>query len=81
MYKHIKEIKGNKPISDDNMVVIPKQNSPMTQAVKNSNTTKAKIAQNYEAIKNGIMRNQTINNVDFTQEKRFGNNSWAYTYL
>lgn len=69
LYEHIKNIKGNRPISDNDMVVIPKQDSPMTQAVKNSNTTKAKIAENYEAIKNGTMRNQTINNVDFSRER------------
>ena len=68
LYEHIKNIKGNRPITDNDMVIIPKSNSPMTQAVKNSHEMKSKIAQNYDAIKKGTIKNKSILNVDFSRE-------------
>ena len=50
LYNHIKGIEGNRQIKDDDLVIVPKLDSPIIKAAKDSTAIKEKIRSNIDAI-------------------------------
>ncbi len=68
LYNHIKGIEGNRQIKDEDLVIVPKLDSLIIKAVKNSTAIKEKIRSNIDAIINNNMKNKKIPDVHIEEE-------------
>ena len=67
LYNHIKGIEGNRQIKDGDLVIVPKLDSSIIKAAKDSTAIKEKIRSNIDAIINNNVKNKKITDISIEE--------------